>query len=71
MQNHNSYNNSINIDQVKVIQPRNAKERQLLAILKSHGFHNAAAGLDVWKERVDLDVALASWTITLLLLPKR
>ena len=60
MQNRNSY--TPNTDQVRVIQPRNAKEKQLLNLLKYHGFHNAAAGLDAWKERIDLDVAIASWT---------
>lgn len=64
MQNrNNTYNsNTTTTDQIRVVQPRNAKERQLVNILKSHGFHNAAAGLDVWKERIDADFAIASWT---------
>lgn len=58
MQNRNVTNNT---DQVRVIQPRNAKEKQLLNLLRYHGFYSAADGLDVWKERVNLDVAIASW----------
>lgn len=60
MQNRNTYSNNVT-DQVRVVQPRNAKEKLLLNTLKSHGFHLAAAGLDCWKERIDVDAAIASW----------
>jgi hypothetical protein len=58
---YNSYNMMDTDDQVRVVQPRNAKEKILLDTLKKHGFHIAAASLDCWKERVNVDAAIASW----------
>lgn len=42
--------------------PKSGKEKKLLDILLGWGFYQAAANLDVLRDRIDIDHAIASWS---------
>lgn len=44
----------------KPVRHRSGKEKRLIDILNYWGFYHAAANIEVHRERVDLDVAIAS-----------
>ena len=41
---------------------RNPREKLLCDILRYWGFHQAAANVDFYRERIDVEAAIVSWT---------